>query len=309
MLPYILRRLLWTVPVLFAVSLITFALMHSVEGGPWDEEKLLPETVAQNLDHRYGLDAPVLEQYGRFVWNALQGDLGVSFQQRDRPVTDIIMEGFRVSAVLGGVTLLVAIAAGVSLGVASAVNRGGPVDHMSVILATAGSSVPGFVVAIGLIYVFGVELRWLPVLGWGSLEQAVLPVVTLSLTPAAILARLTRAGMLEALQGDYIRTARAKGLPASAVLRRHALRNAMFPVLSALGPLTAGLVTGSFIVEQLFSIPGLGRAFVHSVTARDYGMIMGTTLFLSVVIAAANLAVDIAYGLADPRLRDAGVRG
>jgi oligopeptide transport system permease protein len=209
----------------------------------------------------------------------------------------------RTSATLGALALGSALGAGIMLGVAAAAHRGSAIDHASVLVATAGAAVPGFVVAVFLMYLFGVKLDLLPVLGWGSPQQAVLPVITLSLAPAATLTRLTRASMIEALTDDYVRTATAKGLRRSAVLYRHALRNAAFPLLSALGPITAGLITGSFIVEHVFSIPGLGRAFVTSVNARDYGMIMGTTLFAAAVIAAVNLAVDISYGVLDPRVR------
>jgi oligopeptide transport system permease protein len=303
MAPYIAQRLLWLVPVLLFVSLITFVLMHAVEGGPWDEEKLLPPEVVENLNRRYGLDRPVWRQYLGFVTNALQGDLGVSFQRQDAPVTRIIISGFKVSAVLGVLAAGVAVSAGVGLGVVAATRSGRWLDYLGVLFASAGSAVPVFVLSIFLVYVFGVRLQLLPVFGWGNWQNAVLPVVALSAAPMAYLARLTRASLLEVLGEDYMQTARAKGLGSAAVLYRHGLRNALIPVLTAIGPISAGLITGSFMVEHIFAIPGVGRLFIQSVMARDYGVIMGTTLFFGVVIAAANLAVDLAYAVLDPRIR------
>ena len=311
---YALKRLLWLPPLLLVVSLITFALMHAIEGGPWAEEKPLPPAVVENLNRKYGLDKPVWRQYVNFVADAVQGDLGISYQGQDRPVTQIILRGFRVTAVLGFVALGVALIAGVGFGVASAVNRNKPVDYAGVLFASAGAAVPGFVLAVFLIYVFGVQLHLLPTFGWDMrrglvpgwlprLDQMVLPVITLSVLPAAYLARVTRASLVEALGQDYVRTARAKGLGSAAVLLRHGMPNAAIPMLTVIGPIAAGLVTGSFIVEYMFSIPGTGRLLVQSINARDYAMIMGTTLFYAAVIAVANLAVDLAYAAVDPRIR------
>jgi oligopeptide transport system permease protein len=300
---YIFRRILWMVPVLLFISLITFALMHSVEGGPWDQEKKLPDAIVQNLNHRYGLDKPVWQQYLNFVWNALHGDLGISFQRQDKPVTDIILSGFKVTAVLGMAAVGTSMAIGITLGVLAAINRNSIADYASVFLASVGSAVPNFALSIFLIYIFAVKLHVLPVFGWGSLKQAILPVATLSALPTAFLARITRASMLDVLRQDYIRTARAKGLTNLLVLYRHAFRNALIPIITAIGPIAAALVTGSVVIETIFAIPGTGRLFVHSLDARDYGMIMGTTLFYAVVIAVANLAVDITYAVVDPRIR------
>jgi oligopeptide transport system permease protein len=300
---YIFRRILWMVPVLLFISLITFALMHSVEGGPWDQEKKLPDAIVQNLNHKYGLDKPVWKQYLNFVWNALHGDLGVSFQRQDKPVTEIILSGFKVTAVLGMLAVATSMTIGISLGVLAAINRNSVADYASVFLASVGSAVPNFALSIFLIYVFSVKLHVLPVFGWGSVRQAVLPVATLSALPTAFLARVTRASMLDILRQDYIRTARAKGLTSLLVLYRHAFRNALIPIITAIGPIAAALVTGSVVIETVFAIPGTGRLFVHSLNARDYGMIMGTTLFYAVVIAVANLAVDITYAIVDPRIR------
>jgi oligopeptide transport system permease protein len=311
---YVIRRLLWLVPVLFFVSIVTFVLMHSIEGGPWDEERPLPPRVVEALDRKYGLDKPVWQQYLSFAGNALQGDLGISYTRQDKPVTEIILTGLRVTAVLGLCSLALAVVVGVSLGVLSALHRNGVIDYLSVLWASAGSAVPAFVLAVFLIYIFGVKLHWLPTFGWDlrhgvvpgwlpRLEQMVLPVITLAALPTAYLARVTRASLLEVLNQDYMRTARAKGLGAWRVMLRHALPNASIPILTLIGPLTAGLVTGSFIVEQIYSVPGTGRLFVQSISARDYGLIMGTTLFYAVVVAMANLAVDVAYAFVNPRIR------
>ncbi len=311
---YIVRRTLALIPVLLFISLITFALMHSVEGGPWDSERKLPDNVIQNLNRKYGLDKPIWRQYVDFVANALQGDLGISFKRQDQPVTDVILSGFKVTAVLGGMALGVATFAGVALGVAAALNRNGPVDYASVFVATIGSAIPGFVLGIFLIYGLSVKLHVLPTYGWNThstlipgylphMNQAVMPVITLAALPMAFVARVTRASMLEVLRQDYVRTAKAKGLPGFTVLYRHSLRNALIPIITILGPITANLVTGSFIIEQLFSIPGVGRLFIQSIEGRDYGMIMGTTLFYAVIIAFANLAVDLTYAVVDPRIR------
>jgi oligopeptide transport system permease protein len=311
---YALQRLLWLIPVLLFISLVTFTLMHAVEGGPWDEDRSVPPAVTENLNRKYGLDKPVWRQYLDFVTNALQGDLGVSYQRQDRPVTEIIISGFRVTAVLGLLALAVATAAGVTLGVVSALHRNRLPDYAGVLFASIGSAVPAFVLGVFLIYLFGVKLHWLPTFGWDvrrgllpgwlpPLEQMVLPVMTLAALPAAYLARVTRASLLDVLRQDYIRTAHAKGLGPAAVLYRHSLRNAAVPILTVIGPMTAGLITGSFIIEHLFSVPGIGRLFVQSVNARDYGLIMGTTLFYATIIVIANLAVDIAYAFVDPRIR------
>ena len=311
---YALQRLLWLIPVLLFVSLVTFALMHSVEGGPWDDERKLPESVTQNLNQKYGLDKPIWQQYFDYVANALQGDLGISYQRQDKPVTDIILSGFKVTAVLGVIALVLATSLGITLGVVSAMNRNRLPDYASVLLASIGSAIPSFVLGIFLIYVFAVQLGWLRTFGWDTsrglvpgwlppVQQIILPVVTLAALPAAYLARITRASVLEVLQQDYVRTARAKGLGGAAILYRHIMRNAAVPILTVIGPMAAALITGSFVIEYMFSVPGVGRLFVQSVNARDYGMIMGTTLFYAAIIVVANLAVDLAYAIFDPRIR------
>jgi oligopeptide transport system permease protein len=303
---YIVQRLLSLVPVLLFVSLITFGLMHAVEGGPWDPQKKLDPRVVANLNAKYGLDKPLWRQYVDFVVNALQGDLGVSYSRQDKPVTQILLDGAPTSATLGLLAVGLAVAGGVSLGVMAAANRNGVVDNLSVLLASVGSAVPSFALGIILVYFFAVKLGWLPTRGWGSWQEAVLPVVTLAALPTAYLARVTRASMVEVLAQDYVRTARAKGLQELPVLLRHGLKNALLPVVTLVGPMVAALVTGSFIVESLFGVPGIGRLFVESISKRDYGLIMGTTLFYAFVLVVANLAVDLTYAALDPRIRLAG---
>jgi oligopeptide transport system permease protein len=300
---YVARRLLWLIPVLLGVAVVTFALMHAVPGGPWDREKPLSPEVVANLNQRYGLDQPLWRQFADYLGGLLHGDLGVSYMQQDRPVTGIIADGLQTSATLGMLALVAAVVVGVGLGVAAAVHKDGPLDYLSVLLATLGASAPSFVLGILLVVLFSVQLHWLPTGGWGSPRQAVMPVIALSALPAAFIARVTRASMLEVLRQDYIMAARSKGLREWVLLYRHALRNALIPVLTVLGPVAAALVTGSFIVETLFSIPGAGRLFVDGVFARDYGLIMGATLFYTAVVVVANLAVDVLYAVVDPRIR------
>jgi oligopeptide transport system permease protein len=308
---YVFQRLLWLGVVLFAVAVITFALMHAVPGGPWDtKDKPVSPTLERQLNAKYGLDQPVWRQFITFTSNAVRGDLGVSFQMQGRPVTEVILQGLEVTAVLGLFAFAFAVVVGVPLGVLAALYRNTAADWLSVAFATAGASVPSFVLGIGLILLFSVSLGWLPVFGWEQTwwllpdpRYAILPTITLGALPAAYLARVTRASVLDVLEHDYVRTARAKGLRERWVIGKHVLKNAMIPVLTVSGPLVAALITGSFIVETVFGIPGLGKQFVTSVFQRDYGVIMGVTLFYAAVIALANLAVDLAYAAVDPRIR------
>ena len=302
---YIVRRLLWLVVVLLAISLITFVLMHAVPGGPWDKELRFtkdPELV-KTLDEKYGLDKPVWEQYGMFLWNALQGDLGVSYTYGDRGVTEIILSGLPATLTLAAVAFAIALVVGILLGVVAALRKNTWIDYASVFMATLLVSTPGFVIGIILMIVFGVTLKLLPVAGWGAPDNVILPALALSAFPTALIARITRASMLDALQQDYVRTARAKGLPERVVLFRHVLRNAMIPILTISGPEWAFLISGSVIIETLFAVPGIGRLFVLGVFQRDYGLIMGGTLFYAFAIAVMNLVVDILYSIVDPRIR------
>ncbi|MCH8950388.1 MAG: ABC transporter permease [Chloroflexi bacterium] len=300
---YLIQRILWIVPVLVAVAVITFILMHQVPGGPWDRSKRLPPQALENVNRSYGLDRPLWEQFGRYALGLAQGDLGVSFRSNNRPVSDVLGDGIRVSATLGLLALALSTTAGVALGVAAALRRNSALDFASVAFATAGASVPSFILGMLLLVLFTGYLHWLPSGGWGSPQQAIMPVLALSAWPTAYIARVTRASVLDVLHQDYVRTARAKGLQEHVVVLRHMLRNALIPVLTVIGPVAAMLVTGSFIIEQLFAIPGIGRAFVTSIGARDYGVIMGITLFYTLVIVIANLLVDLLYAVIDPRIR------
>ncbi len=301
---YVLRRLLVMVPLLWAIATITFFLMHAVPGGPFDREKPLPPATVEALERRYNLDGTLLEQYGHFLQGLVKGDLGLSFRQ-DRPVTEVIRAGFPTTLQLGLSAFAFAVVLGLTLGIVSGVRQNSPLDYASVFIATAGAAVPNFVLSVFLVLFFALRLGWFDVIGWefGNPRQMVLPVVALGMFPAAFIARITRASMLEVLRQDYIRTARAKGVAEYRVVVRHATRNALIPVLTVLGPILAGLVTGSFVIEQYFSIPGIGRSFVEAVANRDYGIIMGMTLLYATIIAFLNLAVDVGYAMANPRIR------
>ncbi len=301
--PYLLRRLLWMVPVLLGVAIITFVLMHIIPGGPWDREKPLAAQVVENLNRRYGLDRPLWEQFGSYLWRLLHGDLGPSYIYQDRDVRTIIAGGLPVTASLGALAFVLAVAVGLSLGFAAAVAQNSWVDYASVLFATVFASIPAFVLGILLVILFSVSLHLLPTSGWGSVAQLAMPVFALAALPAAYIARVVRASVLEILRQDYIRTARSKGLAEQVIYSRHVLKNALIPILSILGPELAFLLTGSFIIEQLFSIPGVGRLFVQGVFQRDYGLIMGSVLFYAIVIAFLNLIVDLLYAVVDPRVR------
>lgn len=303
MLKYSLNRLFWIVLVLIAVAFITFSLMHLVPGGPWDREKELAPQVIENLNKKYGLDKPYFVQFGSYMWNILQGDLGVSYSYQDRGVTEILMDGLPKTATLGGVAFLIAILVGIPLGMAAALKQNSIIDYIAVFFSTLFASIPGFVLGIFLVLIFSVSLHLLPTGGWGTIDHVIMPAIALAALPAAYIARVTRASMLDVLRQDYIRTARAKGLAEHVVLIRHTLRNALIPVMTVIGPELAFLITGSVVIESIFSIPGTGRLFVQGIAQRDYGLIMGTTLFYAFIIAVANYVVDVLYGVVDPRIR------
>jgi oligopeptide transport system permease protein len=305
MLRYALRRLLGIVPTFLAVVVAAFFLMRAAPGGPFDEERALPAEIEANLQAAYGLDQPVVVQFGRYLGGLLQGDLGPSFRLKDFTVAELIGRGLPVTFSIGAAALLLALALGVPLGLVAGLRHNGWMDHAVMAVALAGIAVPGFVVAPVLALVFGLYLGWLPVAGWeaGSASHMVLPVVTLALPYVAYLARLTRGSLLEVLQAPYIRTARAKGLAPGVILRRHALRPTLLPVVSFLGPAAAGLLTGSLVVEQVFGLPGVGRYFVQGAVNRDYTLVMGMVVFYASLILLFNLLVDLAYGWLDPRIR------
>ncbi|MBT3274499.1 MAG: ABC transporter permease [Spirochaetales bacterium] len=302
---FIVRRILWAVPVIIVISIISFGLMHAVPGNPFDQEtdKPLPPAIVERLTAYYGLDDPVPKQYLDYVINALKGDLGPSYQYRDRTVNTIIARNFPVSLKLGLLGLSVALVIGVPLGIVSALRQNTAVDYFAMFFAISGVSVPAMTMGPLLIWIFALQLGILPVARWGSWQQAILPMITLGIGGAAILARLTRASMLQVIREDYIRTARAKGVSERMVTIKHALRNALIPVVTVLGPMLAGIVTGSMIVERIFAIPGMGRFYVDAVSSRDYPVIMGMTLVYAVLLVTANLIVDITYSWIDPRIR------
>ncbi|MBE7519527.1 MAG: ABC transporter permease [Thermoflexaceae bacterium] len=314
MLVYTIRRVLAMIPLLVAVATVTFFLMHTVEGGPFDADKPLSEATRKNLEAKYGLDDSLPVQYVNYIKNLARLDLGISFAN-DREVRDIIGERMQVSLQLGLAAFAFATVFGLALGMFSSLNQNGMFDYLGVFLATAGAALPSFVLAPLLTIAFAVKFGWFNVLSsdydlwqWFRLDfsnwrQMVLPTVALGFLPMAYVARITRASMLEVLRQDYIRTARAKGLRERRVVFRHAMKNAMIPVLTVLGPIFAGLITGSFIIETAFVIPGLGREFVRAVLIRDYGLLMGVMVFYAGVIAMMNLVVDLAYAVADPRIR------
>ena len=300
---FIARRLLWMLFVLFAVATITFVLMHLVPGGPWDRAKALAPQVVANLNEKYGLDKPLIVQFGTYIWNAVHGNLGVSYIFQDRGVTDIILGGLPISAALGFTAFLMAIVMGITLGVSAALKQNSWIDYFSVGYATIFASVPGFVLGIFLMYLFSIQLHWLPTGGWGGINHIIMPAIALAALPGAYIARITRASMLDVTRQDYVRTARAKGLPERLVLIRHIGRNAMIPVVTVAGPELAALISGSFIIETLFSVPGIGRLFVAGVFQRDYGLIMGSILFYAFAVAIVNLMADVIYAVIDPRIR------
>lgn len=303
MVTYLVRRVLWIIPVLFAVSIITFALMHAVPGGPWDGEKSLPAATEARLNAKYGLDQPIPVQYANWVADLVQGDLGPSYKYRDRTVNDIIADGILTTVQLGIQAFLLAVLVGIPLGVISALGHNRWPDYLSTSISILGIATPSFVAAIVLILVFSVLLRWFPTNGWRGPETWVLPTVALALFPIAVIARYTRASMLEVTRKDYIRTAHSKGLRDGAVVSRHMIRNALIPVVTILGPLLAFLVTGSFIIESVFSIPGIGRYYVTAIAQRDYGVLMATTIIYAFAVAFLNLVVDVLYAYIDPRIR------
>ncbi len=303
MLSLIVKRILLAIPVLWIVASITFLLVRIVPGGPFEGDKALPPEIVANLKAKYHLDKPVPEQYLLYMDRLVHGDLGLSYKYVGRTVNDILADAFPVSLQLGAVGLLLAICIGVPLGTIAAVKRGSGADFVSMFLSTAGISVPSFVIGALLIFVFGIWLKVLPVALWETPRHMILPALTLAVSPAAYLARLTRASVLEILEKDWVRTARSKGLSGQVTVVKHVLRNALIPIATVLGPLTAILVTGSFVVEFMYAIPGMGRFFITAVSNRDYDLIMGTTLVFAVLLIIANTIVDVVYVILDPRMQ------
>jgi oligopeptide transport system permease protein len=308
MLKFIVRRIAWTIPVLLLVILLTFLMMRQIQGNPFQRtERPVPPAVQRNLERIFHLDQPWYVQYAYYVRDVFTFDLGPSLVERNRDVNDIVREHFPVSAKLGLMAMLFGIVVGIPLGIIAALRQNSIADYAAMAVVNAGYALPNFLIATLLIYFFAVKYREhtpFPTNGWGGWETWVLPVIALGHVPMTVLARIVRGSMLETLQQDYIRTAKAKGLRWRRVVGLHVLRNSLIPTVTAAGPLLGYLIAGSFIVETIFGIPGIGRYYIISVSARDYSVVMGLTVLLSVIIIFANLVVDILYGFLDPRTRD-----
>ena len=301
---YIVRRVISGVVTLFVLLVVTFFLMHIVPGSPFAQhEDKMPAEIRAQVEAKYGLDKPLMEQFITYLGNTLRGDFGISFIKPSTNVNEILDLGFPISARVGAIVVMVSLFIGVGVGILSAIRRGSLLDNAVMVFATVGVSVPLFVISVLLLYLFAGVWNVLPTYGLTTWRHYILPVACLSFSPIAYIARLTRSSMLEVIEQDYIRTARAKGVKESMVILRHALRNAILPVVTYLGPLVASLLTGSFIVERLFAIPGMGRYYVESIGSRDYNVILGMTVFFGIFVVACNLLVDILYGIIDPRVK------
>ena len=305
MLAYALRRIAAAIPTLFAIVTVSFFVIRLAPGGPFDDPQGLPPQVKANLEAAYGLDQPLLRQYGRYLAGLARGDFGPSFKFRDTRVTELIAQGLPVSLTLGAAAILVALPVGVGIGILAALRQSRAVDHGVTGLTMLGVALPAFVTAPLLALIFGVHLRWLPVSGWeeGEPRYLVLPVLTLAIPLSAYIARLMRGSLMEVLHTSYIRTARAKGLGQAEVIWRHALRPAMLPVVSYLGPAVASVLTGSLVVETVFGLPGSGRYLVQGAINRDYTLVMGMITVYGSLTLLCNLAADLLYGWLDPRVR------
>ena len=300
---YIIKRLFMSLLTLFIITTITFFLMHLIPGGPFAGEKNLPPSVMHNLEVKFGLNKPLIDQYGAYLKNAVKGDLGVSAKQRGAEVSQIIATKFPVSARLGLVAIAFAVLMGTILGIISAFKNGKTADKTVMVIATLGTSIPSFVIATVSMIIFGVFLKWLPTYGLTSWKNYLLPSFALSLFPLSFISRLMRSTMIDVINQDYIKTARAKGLHEGVVIFKHALKNAILPVITYLGPLLAAVLTGSFIIEHIFTIPGLGAYFVTSIGNRDYAVILGTSIFFAAFLIAMNFFVDVMYMFIDPRIK------
>ena len=321
MIQYVIRRLLMAIPVLFAVVLATFVLVHALPGGPFDAvgEKAMPEQIRLVMERRYGLDKPLYEQFFLYVGNLLKGDLGPMMHLRSQTVNEIVSETFPVSFQLGMMCVTLGFVIGIPAGIIAALKRNTPIDYGATFVAIAGVSVPSLVLGPVLILIFGVALDWFPIAFWGAeppfilgifpkptaefWHHAVLPVLTLGSGTSALIARLTRASLLEVLGEDYIRTARAKGLRERVVIAIHALKNSLIPVVTLLGPMLAGYLTGSLVTEQIFALNGMGRRLISSVAQREYFLLTGLTLIYGVMLIFGNIMVDVLYAWVDPRIR------
>ncbi|NGX37268.1 MAG: Oligopeptide transport system permease protein OppB [Chlamydiae bacterium] len=303
MIKFLIKKIVILLISLFMVASLTFALMQMIPGDPFTQEKAVPEEILKAMYHHYGLDQPWYVQYGRYIKGLVTFDLGPSFKYQGRTVTEIIREGFPVSMTLGLEALFISIFFGMGLGCIASLYHLKWQDHFTMVLAVIGISVPSFILATFLQYLIGMKFDFLPVARWGTFKHSILPALSLAALPMAFIARLTRSNMVEIMQQDYIQTARSKGLNGFQIVFRHALRNALLPIVTYLGPLTTAILTGSFAVEKIFGIPGLGQWFVMSITNRDYTVIMGTTVFYSAILMTCIFLVDILYCFIDPRIQ------
>jgi oligopeptide transport system permease protein len=300
---FLLRRLMVAVPTLFLVVTAAFFMMRAAPGNPFDSDRKLPPEVERSIMAKYGMDRPLGEQYVAYVGNVLQGDLGPSLKYKDKSVAELISEGLPTSAVIGLSALTLACLVGIGLGIIAALRQNQMIDNVTMAIAVLGVCIPTFVTAPLLVLVFAAKLGWLPTAGLNGIRSLILPVAVLALPQIAIISRLTRAGMIEVLRSNYIRTARAKGLSEVRIVLRHGLRAAILPLVSYLGPACAGLLTGSLVIEKIFSLPGLGKSFVIGALQRDYTVVMGVVIVYAGLILLLNLLADIAYALLDPRVK------
>jgi oligopeptide transport system permease protein len=300
---FLVRRILIIFATLLVLATLTFFLLRVVPGGPFDSEKALPPEIKANVDAKFGLDKPLVAQYFSYLGGIARFDFGPSFKYEGRSVSEIIADTLPTSVELGFYSLIVSILIGLPLGILSAYKQNTWIDFSAMFVAVAGISLPSYFVGALLIYVFSLQLHWLPAALWEDWPSKILPVVTLGSRPASLIARLVRASLLESIRSDYVRTARAKGLSERAVVLKHALKNSLIPVLTLMGPLAAYTLTGTFVIEFIFAIPGMGKYFIDAVTNRDYPLIMGVTMVYGFVLVLANLIVDICYALVDPRIR------
>jgi oligopeptide transport system permease protein len=299
------RRLIVAIPTLFVVVTVAFFMMRAAPGNPFSGDRKLPPEIEHNIMAKYGMDKPLPVQYVNYVGGVLHGDFGPSLKYRDKSVLDIIAQNYQVSLKIGLAAFAIMVIVGVTLGVIAALRQNGPADYTVMSIAIVGICIPSFVTAPLLQLVFGSQLGWLPIGSWngGALPNLVMPVLVLAIPQIAIISRLTRAGMIEALKSNYVRTARAKGLPEFTIVVKHAIRAAVLPLVSYLGPAFAGLMTGSLVVERIFGLPGLGKFFVNSALQRDYTVVMGMVIFFAALILVLNLLADVLYAVLDPRVR------
>lgn len=298
-----LKRIFAGVVTIWVVITITFTLMHSIPGGPFDREKQINPEVKKQMEARYNLDKPLWWQYGDYMKHLARFDFGPSFKYKGKTVNELIKEGFPISAQLGVTAVTLALLIGVPFGIVSALKQGKWQDNLIMFLATLGITIPMFVIASMLLYIFALKVGIFPTMSWGTPLHFVLPSIALAAAPTATISRLTRSSLLDVIRQDYIRTARAKGVPNKVVVYKHALKNALIPVVTYLGPLLSGILTGSFVVERIFTIPGLGRRFVDSIGNRDYLTILGLTIFDCFLLVTLNILVDLIYTMIDPRIK------